>query len=85
VCLGIPGRVVELVPGFEGQLALVDVTGARRRVNVGMLEEPPAPGQWVLIHVGFAVACVDEDEAARALEGLELMGRPGDPPAVVPS
>jgi hydrogenase maturation protein HypF len=74
VCLGIPGRVVELVPGFEGQLALVDVTGARRRVNVGMLEEAPAPGQWVLIHVGFAVAAVDEAEAARALSGLQLMG-----------
>lgn len=74
MCLGIPGRVVELVPGFEGQLALVDVTGARRRVNVGMLEEAPAPGQWVLIHVGFAVAAVDEAEAARALSGLQLMG-----------
>jgi hydrogenase assembly chaperone HypC/HupF len=78
VCLGIPGRVVELLPGFEGQLALVDVTGARRRVNVGMLEDPPQPGQWVLIHVGFAVAAVDAAEAAQALAGLELMGRPGE-------
>jgi hydrogenase maturation protein HypF len=78
VCLGIPGRVVELLPGFEGQLALVDVTGARRRVNIGMLEPPPEPGQWVLIHVGFAVAAVDAAEAARALEGLQLMGSPGE-------
>jgi hydrogenase assembly chaperone HypC/HupF len=78
VCLGIPGRVVELLPGFEGQLALVDVTGARRRVNVGMLEVPPQPGQWVLIHVGFAVAAVEEAEAAQALAGLELMGRPAE-------
>jgi hydrogenase maturation protein HypF len=75
VCLGIPGQVVELLPGFGGQLALVDVTGARRRVNIGMLEEPPEPGDWVLIHVGFAVQRVDADEAGRALEGLELMGR----------
>ena len=75
MCLGIPGQVVELLPGFGGQLALVDVTGARRRVNIGMLEEPPEPGDWVLIHVGFAVQRVDADEAGRALEGLELMGR----------
>lgn len=76
MCLGIPGRVVELVPGFGNQLALVDVAGAARRVNVGMLEQAPVPGDWVLIHVGFAVSVVDEQEAARALSGLELMGRP---------
>jgi hydrogenase maturation protein HypF len=75
MCLGIPGQVVELIPGFEGQLALVDVTGAHRRVNIGMLEEPPEPGDWVLIHVGFAVQRVDAEEAGRALEGLHLMGR----------
>jgi hydrogenase assembly chaperone HypC/HupF len=78
VCLGIPGQVVELLPGFEGQLALVEVTGARRRVNVGMLEEVPRPGDWVLIHVGFAVERVDAAGAARALEGLQLMGRPAE-------
>jgi hydrogenase assembly chaperone HypC/HupF len=75
MCLGIPGQVVELLPGFEGQLALVDVSGARRRVNVGMLEEPPEPGDWVLIHVGFAVERVDAAGAERAMHGLELMGR----------
>jgi hydrogenase maturation protein HypF len=74
MCLGIPGQVVELLPGFAGQLALVDVTGARRRVNVGMLEQPPEPGDWVLIHVGFAVSLVEAEEAGRALEGLHLMG-----------
>jgi hydrogenase assembly chaperone HypC/HupF len=47
-------------------------------VNVGLLEEPPEPGQWVLIHIGFAVAAVDEAEATRALEGLQLLGRPGE-------
>jgi hydrogenase maturation protein HypF len=76
MCLGIPGQVVELLPGFAGLLALVDVSGARRRVNIGMLEEPPEPGDWVLIHVGFAVARVDAAEAERAMAGLELMGRP---------
>jgi hydrogenase maturation protein HypF len=44
MCLGILGRVVEIVPGYAGQLALVDVEGARRRVNIGMLDTPPSPG-----------------------------------------
>jgi hydrogenase maturation protein HypF len=75
MCLGIPGRVVEIVPGFADQLALVDVEGAQRRVNVGMLDTPPRPGEWVLIHMGFAVEVVDADAAERAMSGLELMGR----------
>ncbi|MDG4826330.1 carbamoyltransferase HypF [Asanoa sp. WMMD1127] len=78
MCLGIPGQVVELVPGYEGQVALVDVEGAHRRVNVGMLDAPPAPGDWVLIHMGFAVELIDESRARGALEGLELMGRGRD-------
>jgi hydrogenase maturation protein HypF len=78
MCLGIPGRVVSLVEGYAGQLALVDVEGAQRQVNVGMLEEPPEPGAWVLIHMGFAVEVIDADRAATALSGLELMGRPRD-------
>jgi hydrogenase assembly chaperone HypC/HupF len=52
MCLGIPGRVVEMVPGFGDQLALVDVEGAGRRVNIGLLDEAPVPGQWVQIHMG---------------------------------
>jgi hydrogenase assembly chaperone HypC/HupF len=77
MCLGIPGQVVELVPGYGDQLALVDVSGARRRVNIGMLEAgPPAPGQWVLIHMGFAVELVSAAAAEEAMQGLELMGRP---------
>lgn len=79
MCLGIPGQVVELVEGYDGQLALVDVQGARRRVNIGMMEEePPSPGEWVLIHMGFALERVDEAAAQEALVGLELMGRPRD-------
>lgn len=79
MCLGIPGQVVSLVEGYEGQLAEVDVQGAVRRVNVGMLDEPlPGPGDWVLIHMGFAVERTDEPGATRAMEGLELMGRARD-------
>ncbi|GIF77795.1 carbamoyltransferase HypF [Asanoa siamensis] len=75
MCLGIPGQVVELVPGYEGQVALVDVEGVARRVNVGMLDAPPAPGDWVLLHMGFAVELIDAAQARTARDGLELMGR----------
>jgi hydrogenase maturation protein HypF len=75
MCLGIPGRVVEIVPGYADQLALVDVVGGQRRVNVGMLDAPPHAGEWVLIHMGFAVEVIDAAQADQALAGLELMGR----------
>jgi hydrogenase assembly chaperone HypC/HupF len=78
MCLGIPGRVVEMVDGYADQIALVDVVGKVRQVNVGMLEYPVAPGDWVLIHLGFAVEVIDQDGAERALSGLELMGRERD-------
>ncbi|MEO7352578.1 MAG: carbamoyltransferase HypF, partial [Marmoricola sp.] len=74
MCLGIPGRVIGLAEGYEGQIALVDVEGAERRVNVGMLEEPPSAGDWVLIHMGFAMEVIDENGARTALSGLQLMG-----------
>ena len=74
MCLGIPGRVVAIAEGYAGQVALVDVEGAERQVNVGMLEEPPEGGQWVLIHMGFAVEAIDERQARTALSGLQLMG-----------
>jgi len=52
------------------------VSGVGRVVNIGLLEdEHLAPGDWVLIHVGFAMSKIDEDEARRALEGLQLLGR----------
>ncbi|MEP6761694.1 MAG: HypC/HybG/HupF family hydrogenase formation chaperone [Sporichthyaceae bacterium] len=76
MCLGIPGEVVELIAGTEGQLAMVDVQGARRPVNVGMLDDVGLrPGDWVLIHVGFAVEKVSRDKADEALAGLQLLGR----------
>ena len=72
MCLAIPGQVVELVdPGK--QIAKVDVVGVRRNVNVGLLEEVE-PGDWVLIHVGFALSQVDEEEALATLRLLEQMG-----------
>ncbi len=73
MCLGIPGLVTEL-DSVDGQYALVDVGGARRRVNIALLsEDGPRPGDWVLIHVGFALARIDEDEAQATLRMLEGM------------
>ena len=54
MCLGFPGRVVEMVEGYAGQLALVDVVGKERRVNIGMLEDQRlSPGGWILIHLSL--------------------------------
>ncbi|WP_199431948.1 HypC/HybG/HupF family hydrogenase formation chaperone [Qaidamihabitans albus] len=74
MCLGIPGEVVEIVPE-QPDLARVKVSGVRRAINVGLLEERPAPGDWVLIHVGFALSKIDEEEARAALEFLEGIGQ----------
>jgi hydrogenase expression/formation protein HypC len=74
VCLGIPGQVTSrLDPGDAAgaSLARVEVNGVGRVVDVGLLEDDPVgPGDWVLIHVGFALARIDEDEAREALERL---------------
>jgi hydrogenase assembly chaperone HypC/HupF len=78
MCLGIPGQVVEIVDGFADQLGLVDVEGARRRVNIGMLDQIPSAGDWVLIHMGFAVEVIGPDRADEVMSGLELMGQPRD-------
>jgi hydrogenase expression/formation protein HypC len=75
MCLGIPGQIVELLEGDE-HLARVEVTGVRRTICVGLLEdEGIGVGDWVLIHVGFAMSKIDEEEAAAALSGLQMMGQ----------
>jgi hydrogenase expression/formation protein HypC len=80
VCLGIPGQVVEVLDGYNGQLALVDVSGERRKVNIGLLQDDPVrPGEWVIIHMGLAVERTDAAGARAALAGLELMGRGEEP------
>ncbi len=78
MCLGIPGRIVEIVDGYANQVALIDVEGKQRNINIGMLEETPDPGTWVLIHMGFALETVDETAARAAMSGLEMMGRERD-------
>ena len=73
MCVGIPARVVQLVD-LEDHIALVDVGGVQRRVDVSLvLHDGLAVGHWVLVHVGFAMAILDEDEARRTLDLIELM------------
>lgn len=80
MCLGIPGQVVRVLDGNAGMLALVDVLGAERPINLGMLEDMAVePGQWVLIHMGFALERVDEARAEEAMAGLEMVGREREP------
>jgi hydrogenase expression/formation protein HypC len=75
MCLGIPGELVEILPG-RPDLARVNVNGVRRTINVGLLEhEHLQPGDWVLIHVGFALSKIDEEEARSALAFLEGIGQ----------
>jgi hydrogenase expression/formation protein HypC len=75
MCLGIPGEVIEFLPD-QPDLARVNVSGVRRVINVGLLsDESLVPGEWVLIHVGFALSKIDEEEAASALAFLEGIGQ----------
>jgi hydrogenase expression/formation protein HypC len=76
MCLAIPGQIIEVVDEAN-RLAQVEVAGVRRKVNVGLLDEdgaPAGPGDWVLIHVGFAISRVDEEEALATRRLLEGMG-----------
>jgi hydrogenase expression/formation protein HypC len=76
MCLAIPGQVIKVVDDAN-RLAQVDVAGVKRTVNVGLLDDGPdrvGAGDWVLIHVGFAISKVDEREALATLRLLEGMG-----------
>ena len=78
MCLGIPGEVIEISPDHP-DLAKVDVSGVKRQINIGLLsDDPPKPGEWVLIHVGFALSKIDENEAAAAMQFLEGIGQAYD-------
>ena len=72
MCLAVPGQIVELVDPAN-RLAKVEIAGVRRTVNVGLLDGVER-GDWVLIHVGFALSRVDEEEARATLRLLERMG-----------
>ena len=74
MCLAIPGRVVEVL-GEWPNLAVVDVAGVRRKVDLGLLQENlPKVGDWVLIHVGFAMSKISEEDAQEQMRTLRLLG-----------
>lgn len=75
MCLAIPGKIVEIVDE-ENSIAKIEVGGVRRNVNVGMLDKADASvGNYVLVHVGFAMTKIDEEEAKETLRILEEIGR----------
>lgn len=74
MCLAIPGKIVEL-DSQNAQQAVVDVAGVRRKVDLGLLQdEPPALGDWVLIHVGFAMSKISEADAVDQMRILAMLG-----------
>mgnify|MGYP001202705566 CR=1 FL=1 len=74
MCLAIPGKIVEMVAD-HATLAMVDVNGVRRRVDLGLLvDEHPVIGDWVLIHVGFAMSKISEQDASDQMRTLRILG-----------
>ena len=74
MCLGIPGQIIDMVDD-ENHIAKVNVSGVKRNVNIALVRpEGIAPGDWVLIHVGFAMSKIDEVEAHETMKALQLMG-----------
>ena len=73
--LGIPGQIVEIVDDVK-QIATVDVSGVKRNINVALVRpEGIEPGDWVLIHVGFAMSKIDEQEAEETSKALRALGQ----------
>ncbi|GIM47639.1 hypothetical protein DNHGIG_31880 [Collibacillus ludicampi] len=74
MCLAIPGQIVELLDG-DHHYAMVDVSGVRRKINIGLLKnEGTNLGDWVLIHVGFAMSKISEEQAVEQLRLLRMLG-----------
>jgi hydrogenase expression/formation protein HypC len=74
VCLAIPAKIVELSREEPGR-ALIDVAGVRRHIDTALLQDdPPQPGDWVLVHVGFALSKISEEQAQDQLRTLALLG-----------
>lgn len=78
MCLGIPGQILE-VGRRRPDLAMVDIAGVRREIDVSLLlDEPVEPGDWVLVHVGFALSRIDAAEAALERDRVAALGAPYD-------
>lgn len=76
MCLAIPGRIVDISPD-QPNTAVVEVVGVRRNVDLALLQHnPPVAGEWVLIHVGFAMNKISEDDALDRMRILRMLGEP---------
>jgi hydrogenase expression/formation protein HypC len=92
MCLGVPGQIVEIVDAAKN-LAKADFAGVRRTINIACIVTPERPaeaclGDWVLVHVGFAMGRIDEDEAKKTLAMFESLGEelpPADAPLSAPA
>src|SRR6202161_1583450 len=74
MCLAIPGKIVEISSDNQDS-ALVDVVGVRRKIDLGLLQDDkPTLGDWVLIHVGFAMSKISEQDAADQMNTLRMLG-----------
>ena len=74
MCLAIPGKILE-ISSDNPDLALVDVVGVRRKVDLGLLhDDKPQAGDWVLIHVGFAMSKISAQDAADQMNTLRMLG-----------
>jgi hydrogenase expression/formation protein HypC len=74
MCLAIPAKIVELFPEEQNR-ALIEVAGVRRHVDTGLLaDDPPKTGDWVLIHVGFAMSRISEEQALDQIQTLTMLG-----------
>ncbi|HXR76745.1 MAG TPA: HypC/HybG/HupF family hydrogenase formation chaperone [Bryobacteraceae bacterium] len=74
MCLAIPAKIVELLPGEESR-ALVEVAGVRRHIDTGLLQDERLQlGDWVLVHVGFAMSKISEEQALDQLQTLTMLG-----------
>ena len=74
MCLAIPAKIVELFPEEENR-ALIEVVGVRRRIDTALLQDdPPKTGDWVLVHVGFAMSKISEAEALDQIRTLTMLG-----------
>ena len=74
MCLAIPGKIVEIASDNQDS-AVVDVVGVRRKIDLGLLQDDkPVPGDWVLIHVGFAISKISQQDAADQMNTLRMLG-----------
>ncbi|MBS2961486.1 HypC/HybG/HupF family hydrogenase formation chaperone [Actinocrinis puniceicyclus] len=83
MCLGLAARVVA-PDDRHADLAVAEIAGVRRTVNVGLLEQPVAPGDWVLVHMGFALSPIPADEVDDVLASLGLMAREREAGSALP-